>query len=192
MRISLAAALFHPKCFQESVSLVKIPYTSLNAFLFFFFFSSSSVHCLSLLTPFRTLTHFPWLHNEYHRRHNGRYNEAAPCKSLHINELELKRTTNKSVHDKNTSNQWTPTANASMNKNIIFKLSLFNQFQFSTLYRFHSNTHYTHKHARSYFPFVFLMIDFLIGFSCNTIPTHCVYSVISRCILCIENDCQNE
>lgn len=91
-----------------------------------------------------------------------------------------------------TSNQWTPTANASMNKNIIFKLSLFNQFQFSTLYRFHSNTHYTHKHARSYFPFVFLMIDFLIGFSCNTIPTHCVYSVISRCILCIENDCQNE
>lgn len=76
-----------------------------------------------------------------------------------------------------TSNQWTPTANASMNKNIIFKLSLFNQFQFSTLYRFHSNTHYTHKHARSYFPFVFLMIDFLIGFSCNTIPTHCVYSL---------------
>lgn len=103
MRISLAAALFHPKCFQESVSLVKIPYTSLNAFLFFFFISSSSVHCLSLLTPFRTLTHFPWLHNEYHRRHNGRYNEAAPRKSLHINELELKRTTNKSVHDKNTN-----------------------------------------------------------------------------------------
>lgn len=144
MRISLAAALFHPKCFQESVSLVKILYTSLNAFLFFFFISSSPVHCLSSLTPFRTLTHFPWLHNEYHCRHNGRYNEAALAKASismnwNWNGQQIKASMTKTL----ASNQWTPTANASVNKNIIFKLSLFNQFLFSTPYRFHSNTHYT-------------------------------------------------